>query len=157
MANGRTVLGNDVATEAFQLFRLLGFDSLAEALSLEEAERAQVQYTAGMAMGRALVRRGTLPAGDVQQLLAAFADFYKRMGLGLVYSHTHADGSLAIGIEECAGCVGSEPAGRPICHVEAGLVQGVVSEALGEDYAVNEQKCIGGMGDTACEFALHRE
>lgn len=157
MASERTVLGTHVATEAFQLFRLLGFDSLAEALGVEGAERDDMQYMAGMAMGRALVRRGTVAAGPLPYVLDSFRQFYRRMEMGLIYFHHHADGALAVGIEECAGCFGAEPVGRPICFVEAGMICGVVSEATGQAFRIEEVKCIGGMGDHACEFELRQE
>ena len=153
----RSVLGGKVAAEAFQLFRLLGFDSFAEAMGLDLAERDDMQHMAGLAMGRALVRRGALPAGELEPLLDAFRRFYHAMGLGVIQVETAPDGVLHVGIAECAGCHGADPVGRPICHVEAGMICGVFSEATGADYAVQEIRCIGGMGDQVCEFALTRK
>ncbi|MGE5675508.1 MAG: V4R domain-containing protein, partial [Mycobacterium leprae] len=143
-----------VAVTAFQLFRLMGFESLAEALGASGEERDEMEYVAGMAMGRALVRKGSLPRGDLQQVIDAFGRFYEQLGLGLTYFHRHADGSVALGIHECAGCDGTPLVHRPVCYVEAGLVAGVFSEALGVDYKAHEVKCIGGLGDDACEFVL---
>jgi predicted hydrocarbon binding protein len=153
MSNERT-LGGSVAVEAFQLFRLLGFTSLAESLGAVGEERDQMEYLAGTAIGRSLVRQERVQGENLSQLLDSFKQFYKQMELGLIYSELCNSGEIVVGIEECAGCHGTELAHRAVCYVEAGMICGMVSEFTGEDYAAREVKCIGGLGDTACEFVL---
>ncbi|MBP2017263.1 putative hydrocarbon binding protein [Symbiobacterium terraclitae] len=152
----RPVLGDAVSSEAFQLFRLLGFDSLTEALGIEGEEQDQVQYMAGLSMGRALVRRGRIAAGSLDDVMASFAEFYYRLGMGLVRHAAGEDGAVTVSIAECVGCHGAEPEGRPICFVEAGLISGVLSEGLGVEFGAQERSCIGGKGDEVCEFILTR-
>lgn len=156
MATDRT-LGSHVAVQAFQLFRLLGFNSLADSLGVTGPERDEIEYMSGTAMGRVLVQRGTFDTTSPERLWNSFAAFYKSMGLGLVYWHRQDDGATVVGIEECAGCHGSVPVHRPICYVEAGLICGILSEALDEQYTAVEVKCIGGMGDHACEFVVQKK
>lgn len=162
MAKKRPVLGDAVHAEAFQLFRLLGFDSLTAALGIEGEEEDEVQYMAGMSMGRALVRRGRVRAHGPDEahgldgLMASFGELYRRMGLGIIEYRTGEDGSLVVSVAECAGCHGAEFVDRPICFVEAGLLCGLLSEALGGEYTAREHKCIGGKGDEVCEFIITR-
>ncbi|HLO02234.1 MAG TPA: V4R domain-containing protein [Symbiobacteriaceae bacterium] len=153
MTDART-LGANVAIEAFQLFRLLGFESLAQALGADGEEREQIEYLAGMAMGRALIRQGRLAGTTTEQVLDSFVTFYDAMALGLVYYSTAGDGSWTVGIRECAGCDGIELAHKPVCFVEAGMIAGLLSEATGLEYTAREHRCIGGLGDHACEFVL---
>jgi len=142
-----------VAREAFQLFRLLGFDSLAQSLNLNADEKGVLQFMAGDAMGRSLVRLGSVQGDNPASLLSSFADFYRRMGLGIVACQQDGPDRL-ISIAECAGCIGNTPGGQPICFVEAGLLGGVLSEVSGRKYLSQEEKCIGGLGDSVCEFRL---
>ncbi len=153
MPASREELGPKVALEAFQLFRILGFDSLAQSLNLNADEQGVLQTIAGTAMGRSLIRNGSVQSGDLTSMLQSFNRFYRRMGLGTISSRY--DGKeLMVSIAECAGCAGSTPGGQAICFVEAGLIGGLVSEATGKDYYGEEERCIGGLGDNVCEFRL---
>lgn len=153
MPSNRETLGSDVALEAFQLFRILGFDSLAKSLNLDADEQGVLQAMAGTAMGRSLVRRGSVQGSDLAALLQSFTGFYQKMGLGVVSMRTEGQ-DLLVSIAECAGCAGSTPGGQAICFVEAGMLRGLVSEITGRDYLSQEEKCIGGLGDIVCEFRL---
>lgn len=153
MPANRETLGSAVALEAFQLFRILGFDNLAKSLDLGADEQGVLQSMAGTAMGRALVRKRSVQGGDLAAMLHSFAGFYQTMGLGIVTSRYEGN-DLLVSIAECAGCAGSTPGGQAICFVEAGLISGLVSEATGVDYYGQEERCIGGLGDNVCEFRL---
>lgn len=137
MAKERPVLGNAVDSEAFALVRLLGFDSLTEALGVYGEEQDQVQYRADLAMGRALVRQGRIATGGLDRLMASLEGFYRRLGLGLVAYATGEDDAIIVSIAECAGCHGAEPAGRPICFVEAGIICWVLSEGVGVEFTAH--------------------
>ncbi|MEK7087403.1 MAG: DUF2507 domain-containing protein, partial [Patescibacteria group bacterium] len=59
-----------------------------------------------------------------------------------------------IGISECVTCAGIHPPlGKPICHLEAGIIAGAL-EHIYQDREVKvigkETKCIGGLGDEVC-------
>lgn len=153
MPANRDSLGSDVALEAFQLFRILGFDSLAKSLDLGADEQGVLQSMAGTAMGRALVRKGSVQGGNLTAMLHSFAGFYQKLGLGIVTSRYQGE-ELLVSIAECAGCAGSTPGGQAICFVETGLISGLFSEATGHDYYGQEERCIGGLGDSVCEFRL---
>ena len=62
-------------------------------------------------------------------------------------------GYETVTVFECVSCAGAPKVGRTLCALEAGLIEGIVSEVNGEGYYAIEYACWG-LGDDRCSFAL---
>jgi uncharacterized protein len=152
--NAACTLTNMVSVEVFQLFRSLVFESIGQSLGLNGEVVDQVEYAAGVAIGRALAQNGTVRGESLDLVMHGLAEFYARAGLGSMYHSLDGAGMLTVGLYECTGCMGMELVHHPVCHLEAGIIRGVVSEFTGHEFSIREVNCIGGLGDSACVFEL---
>lgn len=132
----RPTLGNEVSIVLWRLIRLVGFyDILGD-------ETDSVAYFTGKKIGK------LLEVKSMDELRAKLADFK----IGKLDFETDGDNLVRVSIGECFTCAGIKPPlGRPVCHLEAGVMAGALESIYeGKSVFAKETKCMGGLGDDAC-------
>ena len=74
-------------------------------------------------------------------------------GLGTIEVVACAEDGARMAETHCATCEGLPNVGRPVCHLERGVLTGALQAALGRAVNTRETKCWG-MGDGSCEFEI---
>lgn len=132
----RPTVGNDMSVVLWRLVRLVGmYDLLGE-------ETETVAYFTGKKIG------GMLEAESMDALCKKLAD----MKIGTLAVSADTPDFVRVSIKECLTCSGiTPPLGKPVCHLEAGIVAGALEHLYaGKKVSGTETKCIGGLGDDEC-------
>ena len=67
-------------------------------------------------------------------------------------------GMYAIEFKECFTCSGiTPPIGKPICDLEAAIIEGAFKKIGVKVKKVQETKCMGGLGDDVCRIEVETE
>ncbi len=135
LLSDRPTVGNNVPVVLWRLIRLVGLYNILG----EEAQT--VSYFTGKNIGKMFETK------NLDELCQQLTD----LKIGKLDFSVNAD-LIQISIRECLTCAGiTPPLGKPICHLEAGLVAGALENIYaGKKISSNETKCIGGLGDEFC-------
>ncbi len=131
----RPTVGNDIPVILWRLIRLVGLYNILG----EEAQ--EVSYFTGKNIGQMLEIKNI---DEIYKLLTDLKigkiDFFSAPNL------------VHVSIQECFTCSGiTPPLGRPICHLESGIIAGALENIYKEKKIFSEEtKCIGGLGDKVC-------
>lgn len=74
-------------------------------------------------------------------------------GIGIPEVRQFTDDRVDVVMFENAPSAGVQPAGRPICHYQAGMFSGIYEALYGRPTSTKETKCWG-LGDRLCEFRV---
>lgn len=132
----RPTLGDEVGVALFRIVRLLALeDSFGRGASA-------MAYYAGKKLG------ASLELGS----LDGFVELCAALKIGIVEITHVSDELIHVDIRECVTCSGMQTVGRPLCHLEGGLIVGVVEGLFARRARAVEVTCIGGLGDDTCGF-----
>lgn len=134
----RPTLGEESGVALFRIVRLLALeDSFGRGASA-------MAYYAGKKLG------ASLGLGSVDD----FVELCTALKVGIIEIPFASDERIHVDVRECVTCSGLRPVGRPLCHLEGGLIAGVVESLFGRRARAVEVTCIGGLGDGACGFDI---
>lgn len=108
------------------------------------------------ALGRQFGRDAVAPnlRGDgLCDSLEVLPALWTAAGLGRIRVTDCAESGAHIEEDECSTCQGLPQVGRPVCHLERGVITGALEAKLGRTVRTRETKCWG-LGDTACQFEI---
>jgi predicted hydrocarbon binding protein len=134
----RPTLGDETGIALFRLLRLVALEDIIG------RGAAGTAYLAGKKLGLAL---GITRLEDFLALCAA-------LKIGIIEVPVQTATRIHVDVYECVTCSGLERVGRPLCHLEGGLIAGVVESVLKKRTRAQEVTCIGGLGDRSCGFEL---
>jgi predicted hydrocarbon binding protein len=103
---------------------------------------AGTAYVAGKKLGLAL---GITKLEDFLALCA-------ELKIGIIKVPKVSASKLRVDVYECVTCAGMSRVGRTLCHLEGGMIAGVVESVTKKKARALEVTCIGGLGDDACGF-----
>jgi uncharacterized protein len=137
----RPTLGNDTGVALFRLLRLVALEDIIG------RGAAGTAYVAGKKLGLAL---GITKLEDFLALCA-------QLKIGVIKVPKLTASKLRIDVYECVTCSGMTRVGRTLCHLEGGLIAGVVESVTKKKARAIEVTCIGGLGHDACGFDVNVE
>jgi len=108
------------------------------------------------ALGRQFGSDAVAPnlSGDTLcDVLEKITPLWSAAGLGYLQVAACTDTSARLAENECATCEGLPAVGRPVCHLERGVLAGALEARLGRSVRARETKCWG-LGDRVCEFEV---
>ncbi|MFB3881456.1 MAG: NAD-binding protein [Armatimonadota bacterium] len=108
------------------------------------------------ALGRQFGRDAVAPNLEGDQLsraLEQLPSLWTAAGLGRIRLTDCNPSAAHIEEGECATCQGLPEVGRPVCHLERGVIAGALEARLGRTVRTRETKCWG-LGDATCEFEI---
>ena len=132
----RPTLGNDAGVALFRLLRLVALEDIIG------RGAAGTAYVAGKKLGLAL---GITKLEDFLALCA-------ELKIGVIKVPKLTASKLRVDVYECVTCAGMSRVGRTLCHLEGGMIAGVVESVTKKKARALEVTCIGGLGDDACGF-----
>jgi predicted hydrocarbon binding protein len=132
----RPTLGNDAGVALFRLLRLVALEDIIG------RGAAGTAYVAGKKLGLAL---GITKLEDFLALCA-------ELKIGIIKVPKVSASKLRVDVYECVTCAGMSRVGRTLCHLEGGMIAGVVESVTKKKARALEVTCIGGLGDDACGF-----
>lgn len=132
----RPSLGNDAGVALFRLLRLVALEDIIG------RGAAGTAYVAGKKLGLAL---GITKLEDFLALCA-------QLKIGIIKVPKLTASKLRVDVYECVTCAGMNRVGRTLCHLEGGMIAGVVESVTKKKARALEVTCIGGLGDEACGF-----
>jgi predicted hydrocarbon binding protein len=132
----RPSLGNDAGVALFRLLRLVALEDIIG------RGAAGTAYVAGKKLGLAL---GITKLEDFLALCA-------QLKIGVIKVPKLTASKLHVDVYECVTCSGLTRVGRTLCHLEGGMIAGVVESVTKKKARALEVTCIGGLGDDACGF-----
>lgn len=133
---GRPTLGNDAGVALFRLLRLVALEDIIG------RGAAGTAYVAGKKLGHGL---GITKLED-------FLDVCAALKIGIVKVPVLTNSRIHVDVYECVTCSGMTRVGRPLCHLEGGLIAGVIESVRKAKARAIEVTCIGGLGHDACGF-----
>jgi predicted hydrocarbon binding protein len=132
----RPSLGNDAGVALFRLLRLVALEDIIG------RGAAGTAYVAGKKLGHAL--------GVTK--LEQFLDLCAALKIGIIEVPVLTASRIHVDVYECVTCSGLSRVGRPLCHLEGGMIAGAVESILKKKARALEVTCIGGLGHDACGF-----
>jgi predicted hydrocarbon binding protein len=132
----RPSLGNDAGVALFRLLRLVALEDIIG------RGAAGTAYVAGKKLGLAL---GITKLEDFLTLCA-------QLKIGIIKVPQLTASKIRVDVYECVTCAGMTRVGRTLCHLEGGMIAGVVESVTKKKTRALEVTCIGGLGDEACGF-----
>ena len=132
----RPSLGNDAGVALFRLLRLVALEDIIG------RGAAGTAYVAGKKLGLAL---GVTKLEDFLALCAT-------LKIGIIKVPKLTSSEMRIDVYECVTCSGMSRVGRTLCHLEGGMIAGVVESVTKKKARALEVTCIGGLGHDACGF-----
>ena len=110
----RPTLGDDAGIVLYRLLRLVALEDIIG------RGAAGTAYLAGKKLGLSL---GLATLEDFLELCAA-------LKIGIIEVPVKTSTLIHVDVYECVTCSGLERVGRPLCHLEGGLIAGVVESIL---------------------------
>ena len=141
------LLGSEQPRPEHILFR-------AVRLALQELspDMEQTLFALGAQFGREAV--GPNLAGErLCDALEKLGPVWSAAGLGSIEVVACTEDGARLAETHCATCEGMPNVGKPVCHLERGVLNGALEAALGRSVNTRETKCWG-MGDRSCEFEI---
>lgn len=108
------------------------------------------------ALGRQFGREAVAPNLEGEGLcesLAGLPALWASAGLGRIRVADCSQSRAEIEEDECSTCQGLPQVGRPVCHLERGVITGALEAKLGRAVRTRETKCWG-LGDRVCAFEI---
>lgn len=132
----RPTVGDDFPVLLWRLIRMVGLPKILE----EDAPIAT--YLMGKDIGKILKLK------NLEEMTNKLAE----LKIGKIILSSKTKDYLRVEIGECLTCSGITPiAGRPLCHLETGIIAGVLEGLYPDRKIIGEEiKCIGGLGDDVC-------
>jgi predicted hydrocarbon binding protein/voltage-gated potassium channel Kch len=123
-------------------------------LALQELspDMEQTLFALGEQFGREAVAPN-LAGGDLCQVLEKLGPLWGAAGLGSVRVVECSESAARLEETRCSTCQGMPNVGKPVCHLERGVLNGAVEASLGRTVRTRETKCWG-LGDHVCEFEI---
>ncbi len=123
-------------------------------LALQELspDMEQTLFALGMQFGREAVGPH-LKSERLCDALKKLEPLWTAAGLGTIEVVSCSEDGARVAETHCATCQGMPNVGRPVCHLERGVLTGALQAALGRTVNTRETKCWG-MGNRACEFEI---
>ncbi|MGM5487554.1 MAG: V4R domain-containing protein [Nanobdellota archaeon] len=155
--NQRATLGNETSLVTYRLVRLIAMNLLEQQGGETTTGEADNQvYETGTMLG-ALIYRGLIKSADnLEDFATKVSNLLKDLKIGILTmeeADTEGELYLRLRVDECCSCSGTPNAGKPICHMEGGLISGLVGEFLHQGVQTKEIKCWG-LGDKTCVFEV---
>jgi voltage-gated potassium channel len=129
---------------------------LFRALRLALQELGPDMETTLYALGQQLGGEAVAPNlhGDqLCDLLDSLTPMWSAAGLGYLQVTACDDRKAHLEENECATCEGLPAVGKPVCHLERGVLAGALEARLGRTVHAKEVRCWG-LGDRVCEFEV---
>jgi diguanylate cyclase (GGDEF)-like protein len=124
----------------------LGLYRMVRLALLHNLVGASIMYRAGKRLGKESA------PGSVRAVAAEV----ERLGLGQLVIEPDLETPSILHLSDCAACAGLSRGDDPVCHLEAGLLAGMLEAALERDVDVRETRCIV-TGGERCTFEVqHR-
>ena len=154
IAIGRPTLGGAEFVQNFRILRMVGLRWNLAGLLGEKASDGVV-YSIGVRLGRDLLAGGLIKKSKKpDEFVTSFAEFLEKTKIGIVsVLEWRNDLPRLIRVGECITCAGALKVATPICHYEAGIIGGVISECINKLVVVEEVRCWG-QGDETCDFEI---
>lgn len=123
-------------------------------LALQELspDMEQTLFALGEQFGREAVAPN-LAGGDLCQVLEKLGPLWGAAGLGSVRVIACSESAARLEETRCSTCQGMPNVGKPVCHLERGVLNGALEAALERTVRTRETKCWG-LGDHVCEFEI---
>lgn len=134
----RPSLGNDAGVALFRLLRLVALEDIIG------RGAAGTAYVAGKKLGLAL------GITKLEDFLGLCAD----LKIGVIKVPKMTASEIHVDVYECVTCAGMTKVGRTLCHLEGGMIAGVVESVTKKKARAIEVTCIGGLGHDACGFDI---
>jgi predicted hydrocarbon binding protein len=134
----RPTLGNDAGVALFRLLRLVALEDIIG------RGAAGTAYVAGKKLGLAL------GITKLEDFLGLCAD----LKIGVIKVPKMTASEIHVDVYECVTCAGMARVGRTLCHLEGGMIAGVVESVTKKKARAIEVTCIGGLGHDACGFDI---
>ena len=134
----RPTLGDSAGVALYRLLRLVALEDIIG------RGAAGTAYVAGKKLGLAL---GITKLEDFLALCA-------ELKIGIIKVPKLTASKLRVDVYECVTCAGMSRVGRTLCHLEGGMIAGVVESVTKKKARALEVTCIGGLGDDACGFDI---
>lgn len=135
----RPSLGDDAGVALFRLLRLVALEDIIG------RGAAGTAYVAGKKLGLAL---GITKLEDFLALCA-------QLKIGVIKVPKLTASLIHVDVYECVTCSGMNKVGRTLCHLEGGMIAGVVESVTKKKARAVEITCIGGLGHDACGFDVN--
>jgi len=149
----RPTLGGAEFVQNFRILRMIGLRWNLASLLGDKASDGVV-YSIGVKLGRDLVSGSIIKGKDAKEFIANFAEFVMNMKIGVsTVVEWKKDFPNIIKFDECISCAGMLNVGMPVCHYEAGIIGGVLSEYFKGLIVADEVLCWG-HGEETCQFEL---
>ncbi|MET0596059.1 MAG: V4R domain-containing protein [Polyangiaceae bacterium] len=132
----RPSLGDDAGVALFRLLRLVALEDIIG------RGAAGTAYVAGKKLGLAL---GITKLED-------FLALCTQLKIGVIKVPKLTASLIHVDVYECVTCSGMSRVGRTLCHLEGGMIAGVVESVTKKKARAVEITCIGGLGHDACGF-----
>ena len=149
----RMTLGPTIPIRLFQVLRMIALGTGVEDL-IGPGASAMV-YQSGVNLGRILgTAVNETKDKDLDTYVGEIGLLCNRLSIGIVVP-TKVDldsGEINFRVDECVSCAGIHSVNAPICHIEAGMVGGIVGEFVGQNVKATETKC-NAIGDKTCAIA----
>ena len=134
----RPTLGDNAGIALYRLLRLVALEDIIG------RGAAGTAYLAGKKLGHAL---GLAKLED-------FLTLCQTLKIGIIKVPIMNATRIHVDVYECVTCSGMDKVGRPLCHLEGGMIAGVVENIVKKRTRAQEVTCIGGLGDKSCGFEL---
>ena len=149
----RDALGRAVQAGGSQVGpRAILFKALRLALQDLSPGMEDTLYALGRQFGRDAVAPN-LTGDGLCDSLARLPALWSSAGLGSIRIARCHDTGAVIEEDECSICQGMPKVGRPVCHLERGVISGALEAKLGRAVSAKETKCWG-LGDGVCQFEI---
>lgn len=131
----------DFLKNMFHLIRY-GFDSLG--MNVRPALKEM-----GRDAGKNLAEN--FESGNLADLLIEIQEFWEENRLGEMDLE---DNQMLV--QDCFDCSGLPDIDKSVCSLDEGMIEGIISEKIGEEVSVSEKDCYG-KGDDYCKFEIESE
>jgi len=128
------------------------FRALRLALQELSPDMESTLYALGKQFGREAVGPN-LTGESLCDVLSSLAPVWIAAGLGDITVKNCTEESAVIEEQHCATCEGLPNVGKPVCHLERGVLNGALEVVLNRTVRTKETKCWG-LGDHICEFEI---
>ena len=132
----------------FDFSRLL-FHTFRSALIQEGININPILYEAGRRIGLVLYEQ--VKDDDIDTFFENFKKFWGDYGLGRM--EVEIRDNIKITIYDCYECEFLPKTGKPVCYLDSGIIESVLSSFLEKDVVSTETKCFT-MGDDSCVFEV---
>lgn len=142
------IINKDKNNDQFDFSHLL-FHTFRSTLIQEGININPILYEAGRRIGLALYEE--LQDEDVDKFFGNIQEFWGEYGLGKI--EFDLGEKIEITNYDCFECGLLPKTGKPVCYLDGGIIESILSSFLKKDVRVTETKCYT-MGDNRCVFEV---